>query len=317
MSWWTGRKVLVTGGRGFLGRHVTAALSQAGAAAVALGRAEYDLTDPRAAERAMGDHQPELVIHLAGLVGGILPNRTRPAEFFLTNLLVGTYMLHAAYCGGAKKFVAAGAGCGYPEHAPIPLKESAFWDGLPQPDSAPYSLAKRLLTVQSQAYWAQYRFASVVCIPGNVYGPHDNFNLQDAHVVPALVRKFVEAAAAGAASVEVWGTGTASRDFVYAGDVAAGMLRAAECLNESDVINISSGVESRIGEVVDLLVELTGFRGRVIWNRSKPEGQARRWFDVSKARERLGFVAPTGLREGLGLTVEWFQANRSNPQLRL
>jgi GDP-L-fucose synthase len=318
MSWWKSQRVLVTGASGFLGHHAVEALRRAGAGTIVpLRSRDYDLTRAEEADRAMREHRPDVVVHLAGLVGGILPNKERPAEFFFVNLLLGTFTLHYAQQHSVRKFVAAGAGCGYPEHAPIPLREDSFWSGFPQQESAPYSLAKRLLTIQAQAYHRQYGFEAVIGIPGNIYGPHDNFNLSDAHVVPALVRKFTEAADDGAESVEVWGDGKASRDFVYAGDVAEGLLLAAERLGGGEVVNLSSGVETRVDELVDVIVDVTGFQGRVVWNRSKPSGQARRRFDVSKAERLLGFRARTGLRDGIEQTVSWYRANRRSPALRV
>ena len=311
MGYWTDKRVIVTGGAGFIGTHVVEALRAEGCEPFVVRSRDYDLTREDGVTRLYSDTRPQVVFHLAGLVGGILANQQRPADFFYENLTMGTFLLHHAWKSGVGKFVAAGAGCGYPQAAPMPLKESSFWAGLPQPESAPYSLAKRLLHIQSQAYFRQHSFPSVICVPGNVYGPHDNFDLNASHVVPALVRKFVEAVDEQRAEVEVWGSGRPSRDFVYAGDVARGLLMAAQRYDRSELVNISSGVETPVREVVEALVEVTGYRGRVAWDESKPEGQARRWFDVSKAREELGFQAATGLREGLEQTVRWYRENRA------
>ncbi|MBP7830657.1 MAG: GDP-L-fucose synthase [Kiritimatiellae bacterium] len=310
-TFWSNKRVLVTGGTGFLGSHVMEQLAGAGARDVfAVRHADYDLTREADVERLFGEHPADVVIHLAGLVGGILPNKRRPAEYLYRNLTMGTFVMHYSWKSGAKRFVAAGAGCGYPLNAPMPLKEDDLWTGIPQPESAPYSLAKRMLTIQGEAYHRQYGFNAVVCIPGNIYGPHDNFNLEDAHVIPALVRKFVEAADRKAESLVVWGSGRATRDFVYAGDVAQGLLRAAEKIEGFDVINLGAGRDTAVSEVVDLLTEITGFKGRVELDRSKPEGQARRLMDSSRALERLGWRAETGLRRGLELTVDWYRRHQ-------
>ena len=314
---WKRRRVLVTGGHGFVGHAVVAQLRRLGVEQLFIARSrDYDLTKETEVVRLLGDSKPEIVFHLAGLVGGILPNKERPAEYFFRNLMMGTLLLHHAHQAGVQRFVAAGAGCGYPEHAPIPLQETSFWAGLPQKESAPYSLAKRLLTVQSEAYFRQYGFVSIICVPGNVYGPWDNFNLQDAHVVPALVRKFVEAAQANDRSVPVWGDGRPSRDFVYVDDVALGMIRAVEVYDRNELVNISSGVETTIREVCGHLAELTGFEGAIEWDPSKPSGQLRRCFDISKSKRDLEFVPQTDIRTGLARTVEWYRANQTDPDLR-
>jgi GDP-L-fucose synthase len=316
MSFWTGKTVVVTGGAGFLGRHVVEKLQERGCHEMVVVRsADYDLTKEENCIRLLEDTRPDIVIHLAGLVGGILANKTRPAEFFYQNLTMGTFILHHSWRHGVKKFVAAGAGCGYPQHALMPLKEESFWNGFPQEESAPYSLAKRLLHIQSAAYFQQYGFVSVIAIPGNIYGPYDNFDLSASHVVPALVRKFVDAAESGAPEVTVWGTGRPTRDFVYAGDVADGILLAAERYSQPELVNLSSGVETSIRELVETLQELSGFQGTIVWDTSRPDGQLRRYFDVSKAKTDLGFEARTSLREGLSKTTAWYQSNRAVARL--
>lgn len=311
-GYWDDARVLVTGGAGFLGSHVVQALQAAGCREVIVARSrDYDLTREEATIRLLRDTLPDFVFHLAGLVGGILANKERPAEFFYQNLTMGTFLLHHACRLGVRKFIAAGAGCGYPEHAPLPLRESVFWDGLPQAESAPYSLAKRLLHIQALAYQRQYGFVTVIAIPGNIYGPYDNFDLERAHVIPALIRKFFEATDEGRSEIVVWGSGRPTRDFVYAGEVARGMLLAAERYDAVELVNLSSGVETSIREVVHHLVELTGFKGRVVWDPDRPDGQARRGFDVSKARRDLGFEASIPIREGLALTLRWFSEQRA------
>jgi GDP-L-fucose synthase len=312
MSYWVDKRIVVTGGAGFIGSHLVEALRRLQAKEIVVVRSgEYDLTREDHAMRLLEKTRPDIVIHLAGLVGGIGANKARPAEFFYRNLTMGTFVLHHSWRCGAKRFIAAGAGCGYPEHAPMPLKEESFWDGLPQKESAPYSLAKRLLHIQSIAYYQQYGFVSVVAIPGNVYGPYDNFDLQASHVVPALVRKFVEAAEEGAREVTVWGTGRPTRDFVYAGDVADGILLAAERYDHPELVNLSSGIETSVQELVETIRRLTSYRGMVVWDTSRPDGQLRRYFDISKAKHDLEFEPRTNLEEGLAKTIAWYKTNRT------
>jgi len=307
MKDWSQLRVLVTGGTGFLGHHLVLALKNAGVRELAVvGSRDYDLTQQDQVQKMFATFKPEVVFHLAGLVGGILANQQRPADFFYQNLMMGTLVMHQASQMGVKKFLAAGAGCGYPETAPMPLREADLWSGFPQKESAPYSLAKRLLPIQAQAYHQQYGFNAVTCIPGNIYGEHDCFELQRSHVIPALVRKFVEAARNRAEAVEVWGDGSPTRDFVYAGDVARGMIRALEVCDKPEVINLSAGKETSIRTVCELLQKITDFRGQIRWNTDRPSGQSRRLFDVSLAKSRLGFEATTSLETGLRKTAEWF-----------
>lgn len=313
MPCWTDQRVIVTGGAGFVGSSVVEALKAAGCQDLVVVRSrDYDLTRAEHVERLLAKRKPDVVIHLAGLVGGILANKERPAEFFFQNLMMGTLLIHHASQAGVKKLVVAGAGCGYPERAPVPLRETSLWDGYPQKESAPYSLAKRMLTVQAEAYHRQFGLVTLVGIPGNIYGPYDNFDLYQAHIVPALVRKFVEAVEEGTPAVTVWGSGKPARDFVYVGDVARGLLRMAERCDQPALLNLSSGVATSVRQVVDALVEITGFKGYVTWDRSKPEGQEMRLFDVSKAKEEIGFVAEVDLREGLRRTVAWYRAHRKS-----
>jgi nucleoside-diphosphate-sugar epimerase len=272
---------------------------------------DYDLTREADVERLFDDVDVDVVLHLAGLVGGIGSNKERPSDFFFQNIMMGVLTMEHARRAGVEKLIAAGAGCGYPEHAPLPLAEEDLWSGFPQQESAPYSLAKRMLHVQSLAVWRQHRFPAVVTIPGNIYGPYDNFDLEHAHVIPALVRKFVEATAGGThGAVEVWGSGRPTRDYVYAGDVARGMLRAGEVYDRPELVNLSAGRETSVREVVELLAEITGFEGEVAWDASRPDGQSRRRFDVAKARRDLDFECTTSLAEGLRRTVDWYRQNR-------
>ena len=315
---WATSNVLVTGGNGFLGHHMIDALKNAGATNIFIARSkDYDLTKETDVQRLFQDYKPDVVFHLAGLVGGILPNKERPADYFYQNLMMGTMMLHYAQQHNVKKFIAAGAGCGYPIDASIPIKEDSFWTGMPQLESAPYSLAKRLLTIQSEAYYRQFGFVSIIGVPGNLYGPWDNFHLLDSHVIPGLVRKFVDATENGDDQVEVWGSGKPTRDFVYAADVADGLLKAAETYDKNEIVNISSGVETSVIDIVKHLKELSGFSKEVVWNTDRPEGQARRCFDISKAQKELHFAPKYDIRKGLEKTVKWYQKNRNNPDLRL
>ncbi len=317
MSFWKSKKVLVTGGTGFLGRHLVEAIRQLNPKSlVSVGSKNYDLTKEDQVEKMFADTRPDIVFHLAGLVGGILANKERPADFFYKNLMMGTLMMHHAHLNDSAKFIGVGAGCGYPEFAPMPLKETSLWEGWPQKESAPYSLGKRMLTIQSAAYHKQFGFNSITCIPGNIYGEYDNFNLNDSHVIPALVRKFVEAKMGEKAKVEVWGTGTPTRDYVYAGDVAEGMIRAAEKYVGSEVVNLSSGKETSVKEICDSLQQITGFKGEIQWLTEKPEGQVRRWFDVSKSKNDLGFSAATSLKDGLKKTVDWYIDNFNSSAIR-
>ncbi len=254
-------------------------------------------------------YKPDLVIHLAGLVGGIGANRERPADFNYTNLLMGTTMLHESWKAGVKKYITTIGGCSYPAHAPSPIKETELFNGYPQKESAPYSLAKAMSVVQAQAYRQQHGFNAVVLVPGNLYGPYDNFDLKNSHVIPALIRKYTEAKAAQKTEVSAWGSGRPTRDFIYIADACDAILKAAEHYDAADIINISSGQTVTIKELTETIAQLVGFKGRVVWDTSKPDGQMEKGFDVTRMKQLLGFECRTSLRDGLQKTIDWFQAN--------
>jgi GDP-L-fucose synthase len=315
-DFWVDKQAVVTGAGGLLGHHVVEQLSRAGCMRIFVARKrDYDLSHEAAAvrlfadaARARGGAGQFVVFHLAGLNGGIGANQARPAEFFYQNTIMNVMTLHQAWQAGALRCVAAGAGSGYPQNAPQPLKEEMLWDGYPQAETAPYALAKRLLDVQGQAYFRQYGFAVITAILGNLYGPHDNFDPSTAPVIPALVRKFVAAVEGNSAHLPIWGTGRATRDFVYAGDVASGLLRAAETYEQAERVNLASGTDTSIGQVARLLAEVTHYSGAIDWDTTRPDGQAARRLDVSKAARDLGWSASTDLAAGLGQTVDWYRA---------
>jgi GDP-L-fucose synthase len=278
---------------------------------IVVRRRDYNLVREKDVARLFRDTHPNVVIHLAGLVGNIVSNNERPADFFYQNLIMGTLVVHYAWKFGVEKCVCTMSGAGYPANAPVPLKETSLWEGLPQPETAPYSLAKRMLHVQSDAYFRQFGFGCVVVIPGNAYGPYDNFELGDARVAGALVRRFVDAVDMGAEKVAVWGTGSATRDFIYAADLARGILLAAETYDRAELVNISSGLETSIAEVVRIIKDAARYRGQVIWDATQPDGQQRRWFDITKARCELGFQSTIGIDEGLYQTIAWYRRRRA------
>jgi GDP-L-fucose synthase len=307
-NFWKDRRVCLTGGSGFLGSFVTQKLYERGANHVFVPRyEEYDLTRQEDIDRMLGDGQPDLVIHLAALTGGIGANRARPAEFFYKNLMMGVPLMHKAWEQGVKKFVAIGTICAYPKYTPVPFKEENLWDGYPEETNAPYGLAKKMLLVQAQAYREQYGFNAIYLLPVNLYGPRDNFDLETSHVIPALIRKCIDAQKKGAREVVLWGDGTPTREFLYVEDAAEGILLAAERYDGPEPVNLGSGNEISIRDLAESIAQLTGFEGEFIWDTSKPNGQPRRGLDVSRAEKYFGFRAQTPFEEGLSRTIEWYR----------
>jgi GDP-L-fucose synthase len=310
-GFWKRQKVVVTGGAGFLGKHVVAALRARGVDPVIPRSADYDLRTEQAIVRLYRQAEPTLVIHLAASVGGIGANQRHPGKFFYDNAVMGVQMIEHARREGIEKFVTIGTVCAYPKVLEVPFKESDIWEGYPEETNAPYGLAKKMLLVQSQAYRAEYGFNGIFLLPANLYGPGDNFDPASSHVIPALVLKFVEAKENGADSVEVWGTGRVSREFLYVTDAAEGILLASEKYNQAEPVNLGTGSEITIRELAEMIREEVGFKGVLDWDPSKPDGQPRRSLDTHRARELFGFTAKVELREGIRETVRWFLENRS------
>ena len=302
------RRVVVTGGAGFLGSFVVDKLRARGAKDVFVPRSrEYDLTDLLAVQRLYRDARPDLVIHLAARVGGIGANQKNPGKFFYDNLMMGVQLMEVGRQVGLPKLLCAGTICAYPKFAPVPFREDDLWSGYPEETNAPYGMAKKMLLVQSQAYRQQYGFNSAVVFPVNLYGPRDNFDLESSHVIPALIRK-IDAAMAGDEVVTLWGDGSPTREFLYAEDAAEGLLLAAERYDDSEPMNLGCGREIAIRDLAALIGSLMGFKGRFVYDTSRPNGQPRRALDVTRARERIGFVARTSLEDGLRRTIDWWRA---------
>ena len=310
-------RVLVTGSGGFLESHIFPALQrEIQGEIVRISRKDYDLAKPGQAERMLKDIRPEAVVHLAAKVGGIIANRNYPADFFYENIVINTHTFHACYQAGIRKLVTFMGGCSYPATAPSPIAESLMWEGYPQSESAPYSVAKKMLLVQSESYRRQYGFNSIVLIPGNVYGEYDNFNMEYAHVIPAMIRRFIEARESHAAAITCYGSGRPTRDFVYAGDVAALIPWFLLNYDSSEPVNISSGTRTSIRELAETIRRVTGFEGRIEWDTSKPDGQIDKIFSVERLRG-LGLSCPTSLEEGLRKTADWFVKARKERTVRL
>ena len=313
MNYWKGKKVTVTGGAGFLGSFVVKKLQERGCNSIFVPRScEYNLVEMNAVRKLYSDAKPDIVIHLAAQVGGIGANRLNPGKFFYDNLMMGVQLMEEARHSGVEKFVAVGTVCSYPKFTPVPFSEDKIWDGYPEETNAPYGLAKKMLLVQSQAYREQYNFNSIVLIPVNLYGPRDDFDLGTSHVIPATIKKCIEAKKNGDEFIRVWGTGEASREFLYVEDCAEAILLATESYNDSHPVNIGTGSEVKITDLVKIIMELTNFGGSIKWDRSKPDGQPRRCLDVSKAKREFGFVANTSLNKGLEQTMIWYIENNRN-----
>jgi len=307
-TWWSGRRVMVTGGGGFLGKAVVQRLEVGGATDIFVPRSrDYDLRSHADIARALVDARPDVVIHLAAVVGGIGANRENPGRFFYENAIMGIELMEQSRRAGVQKFVQIGTVCAYPKFTPVPFHEDDLWNGYPEETNAPYGVAKKMLLVQGQAYRQQYGFDVIHLIPVNLYGPGDNFDPASSHVIPALIKKCVDARDAGADHIDVWGTGSASREFLYVDDAAEGIVLGAERYDGEEPVNLGVGREITIRDLVELIARLTGFTGEIRWDPSKPDGQPRRSLDTSRARDRFGFEARTSFEDGLRRTIEWYE----------
>jgi GDP-L-fucose synthase len=304
------KRIVVTGGAGFLGQHVVRVLRERGCTDIMIPRrSQYDLTREAAVELLYRDVRPEVVIHLAAVVGGIGANRANPGRFVYENLVMGAMLIEHARRVGVEKFVGIGTICSYPKFTAVPFREEDLWNGYPEETNAPYGLAKKMLLVQGQAYRQQYGFNAIHLLPVNLYGPGDNFDLESSHVIPALIRKCLEAIERGEPEIVCWGDGTPTREFLYVEDCAEAIVLATERYDGAEPVNIGAGFEISMKELVDLIAELTGFQGRIAWDTDKPNGQPRRCLDISRAERLFGFRARTAFEEGLHRTVEWYRAN--------
>ncbi|MBA7607248.1 GDP-L-fucose synthase [subsurface metagenome] len=312
MSWLAAKRILVTGGAGFLGKHLVKKLEERGCKEIFVPRSkDYNLVEMEAVKRLYQDAKHDIVIHLAARVGGIGANMKQPGSFFYENLMMGVQMMEQGRLFGVEKFVAIGTICAYPKFTPVPFKEEDLWSGYPEETNAPYGLAKKMFLVQSQAYRRQYGFSSIYLLPVNLYGPGDNFDPDSSHVIPALIKKVFDARGKGERSIVVWGSGNPTREFLYVEDAAEGVVLATEKYNKADPVNLGAGFEISVKELAGLICELSGFDGKIEWDASKPDGQPRRCLDTSKAKEEFGFEARTDFREGLKRTIEWYEKEKS------
>jgi len=308
MDFWNTKRITVTGGKGFLGSYILEKLEQRGCKHIAVsGLPEYDLTKLPDIKSMFNEQKPDIVIHLAAVVGGIGANKENPGKFFYENAIMGIQLIHEAYLNKIEKFVAIGTICSYPKFTPVPFKEKNLWNGYPEETNAPYGLAKKMMLVQSQSYQKQYGFNSIFLLPVNLYGPRDNFDPKSSHVIPALIMKCVDAINEGKDEILVWGTGNHSREFIYVEDAAEGIILATEKYNKSEPVNIGAGFEISIKDLVNLIIKLTGFKGDVKWDTSKPDGQPRRMLDISKAEKEFNFKVKTNFDEGLKNTIDWYK----------
>ena len=307
MSFFENKRVLVTGGAGFLGSFVIEKVKERGCKEIFVPRSkDYDLVKYEACKKVYEDTRPDIVIHLAARVGGIGANRENPGRFFYENLMMGVQMIELGRQAGIEKFIAIGTICAYPKFTPVPFKEENLWNGYPEETNAPYGLAKKMLLVQAQAYRQQYGFNAIYLLPVNLYGPGDNFDPQSSHVIPALIKKCIDAIRNNDSKITVWGTGQPTREFLYVEDAAEGILLASEGYNKPDPVNLGAGFEISIKDLVALIAELSGFKGRIIWDTAMPDGQPKRMLDTSKAEKEFGFKAKMGLQEGLKRTIDWY-----------
>lgn len=307
-KFWVGKKVLVTGAHGFVGQNLVKKLKDMGVTDLETpNRQDCNLTVESEVAEYFKRIKPDVVLHLAGKVGGIGINKAKPAEFFYDNIMMGTLVTHHSYINGASKLVSLAAGCGYPKLLDVPYSEEDFWKDLPDENSIGYSMAKKNLIIQSWTYREQFGFNSSVLLPANLYGPHDNFNLETSHVVPALIRKFLEAKENNNAAVTVWGSGSASREFLYVDDTVQAIIDIAERYDESGPLNLGTGVETTVKELVETIKDLTGYAGEIVWDSSKPDGQPRRFYDMSKFKNAMRYVPNTSIKEGIQKTIEWYE----------